>query len=244
MKYLFLNLLLLITYSGYSQCIDKIEPDKSKKKLSYQNRGSYCEGFYTAKVSSPSLDIVGFVMGDFKYKLGADTNIDISVPASTINKNTYYNIRVASVPLNSYYRMDAKISPSSSLLWSLNNVVFPENISSDNIGVYSWYKEGRKTVYSPIKYRSNSHKQSKYNYYSLELRASREISKLFWRYTKKPNGKETTRKYTKNNNGYSSGEKITLKLENLEQGEYEIEIDIRVKASGQWKKRKYKLFIP
>ena len=49
------------------------------------------------------------------------------------------------------YRMDAILDPGPVLTWPVNDVLLPENISANRIGVFGWKETGQTKTYVPVR---------------------------------------------------------------------------------------------
>ena len=68
--------LLLIKIISFGQCDNTLTPTHNTK-VAYKPRGNRCEGEYSAKIGAPSLELVGFTIGIFSYKLERAESIEI-----------------------------------------------------------------------------------------------------------------------------------------------------------------------
>lgn len=142
---LFCTVLLQTQFISFGQCDIRLRP-ADNPSTAYRARGERCEGAYVANVGGPSLEIAGFTIGVFSYKLEANEVIQIKNPT-----NSTIFIRSSALPLSTYYRMDATIAPGKTLRWEVNEVLNGLQIQSNYLGVYGWSgTEGEKT-YLPVK---------------------------------------------------------------------------------------------
>ena len=120
--------------SLYAQCDKSLKPVESYS-IQYRPRSdNRCEGFYESAVSSGSLNIVGVTQGKFKFRRDPKEKLKVSSPTV---KNVV-NVRAVGIPLKTYYRMDAQISPNGNLEWPVGDVLYPQELTYKKIGVFGW----------------------------------------------------------------------------------------------------------
>jgi len=182
---IFLSVIVLtITFQEllYAQCDTKLLSEESETKDYKYNRippHNRCEGFYESNVSSSgSLNIVSVTQGKFKFKF--DSNEIITV--SPIVNNKTVDIRAVAIPLRTYYRMDAQLSPNTSLKWPVADVLYPKKLKDKKIGVFGWIENQREKVYVPLKVSSSMLRDDNNNRdIYVYLRASVNVMNVRWR---------------------------------------------------------------
>jgi hypothetical protein len=146
-----------------AQCDENIRKRTLKKvsNYNYQKRGeNYCEGFIASPISAPSLDLVGLIRGELSYDLDSSNKPPIIVLRPD---NVYFdevNIRAVTIPLDVHYRMDVLVMDSTNFNWPLANVIFPNKIPAEYLGLYGWTKNESKTTYLPVSFNSNEEKNN------------------------------------------------------------------------------------
>lgn len=225
-------LLLLFCYSGntpiLAQCDNSLTP-ANDNLISYQPRQNRCEGFYTAKVSGPSLEVVGFIKGNFSYELNPNEQIEVISETSE-----EINIRAVGIPMTLYYRLDGKVRQGRNLIWHVGDVLYRERVPSYNIGIYGWVKEGLKVVYFPVQTRATISQPQNDNTYRIYLRSPTGLSDLRWRVCSTNNECSRYERYSDGN--IMAGQRIILnipknlsgdgilEIATLEHGEVDFEI--------------------
>ena len=112
----------------------------------YRSRGNRCEGLYEADVGSLSLDLLSFTVGPLQYELKQGVELEVSAG----NKDAPVNVRAVAKPLRTYYQMDATLAPGSSLIWPVSDVLLPEGLTADRIGVFGWKGPEAAKIFVPI----------------------------------------------------------------------------------------------
>lgn len=147
---LYLLLLLLLTincHTIYSQvCDPEIRPVKGWE-LRYRERGNRCEGFYVAHPVGKFLEVVGVVAGRFHFTLDEEEVLNISSP---VILDHLIHVRAVGLPVKIYYRMDAQLEPRQVLIWPVRDVIYPQKLSDNEIGVFGWIGEETEQTYVPI----------------------------------------------------------------------------------------------
>lgn len=118
--------------AGELRC-DGLAPLRGSKS-GYQDRGNRCEGLYVSKVGSRSLAAMSFTLGRVRFDLAPSAAIEVTAPGQT----QPVNVRALAIPLKTYYRMDAPLAPGATLRWPLKDVLVPEGLTDNRVGVFGW----------------------------------------------------------------------------------------------------------
>lgn len=139
---------ILFSQFGFAQDCDTTLKPKDDPQYAYKGRDNRCEGFYISDVAIPNLEVVGVLQGKLYYDLHSTESVEIS---SEIVKGKKISIRAQAIPLKTYYRMDAKLLPNTTLEWPIKDVILPNNLSSKRISLLGWYMSGKNQIYVPLK---------------------------------------------------------------------------------------------
>lgn len=232
-KCLTLTLFLVAKFISIGQCDNTLKPSDNPK-VAYKTRGNRCEGAYIAKVGAPSLDIVGFTIGQFSYKLERSEMITIK---NLFGSNIF--IRASALPLNTYYRMDAFLEKDKTLKWEIKDVLFDLNIPSNSLGVYGWSGTEKEKVFLPVKPVSFSNSKSDNKLY-LVIRSSSKVLGVKYRYA--PLGLNFS-KYENINETIRAGQPIVIVLPANLEGEHIVEVAAMLESKSEWVKNQYQLLI-
>jgi hypothetical protein len=112
----------------------------------YQLRANRCEGLYVADVASESIDVVSFTLGTISFELNSETQLRVS--ARTASQEVH--VRAVALPRRTYYRMDATIPSDSILVWPVADVLLPERLGADRVGVFAWTGTEDKKIFAPV----------------------------------------------------------------------------------------------
>jgi len=135
---LFIIIITVCYEIAYSQ--PSCDPDllPADRGIAYGPRGNRCEGFYRSRVAAPTIDVVSVIKGSFKFEWNSDEVIELISPV--IRKKTI-NVQAVGIPVRTYYRMDAQIGPGQTLKWPVRDVIYPQRVYPDKIGVFGWITE-------------------------------------------------------------------------------------------------------
>lgn len=246
-KSMFLFLLLFI-FNGYdsahSQSCDPTITSVDNYQLGYRSREDRCEGFYRSEVGARSIEIVGLIKGNFGFKLDRKEVVEIT---SSVVTNSLINVRAVGIPIKTYYRMDAQITPSQKLVWPIGDVIYPQNLSSRKIGVFGWIEgQGHKT-YVPISAEANLAPAVSDARIRLFVRTSVDVEVVKWRFSKVVNGDcvkfEKWNDTDSHKSLYRTGEPIRITLPSNLSGDLCFDIVAREKNRARWLKRSIRVII-
>ena len=119
-----------------SSC-EPLRPSPTGSSLRYMSRGKpdghnvRCEGLYEEDYGAKSLALVSFTLGTINYPLRAGTKVELTVPKQSVD----VHVRAIAKPANVAYEMDAVLSPGSTLVWPVDDVLLPENLNDKQVGV-------------------------------------------------------------------------------------------------------------
>lgn len=146
----------------------------------YSTRISRCEGLYESPVSS-SLTVVAVVRGNVNYRL--ERNRTIVVKAAEHQRYADFETHIRSVGryAGTYYRMDCIIAPGDSLLWPVGEVLEPNGLGANKIGVYGWIDAPEGRLFVPVRvYEQNgSHQQGPIK---ILVRTDVKAEEIVWRH--------------------------------------------------------------
>jgi len=118
----------------------------------YKNRGNRCEGMYVADVGSRSIDIVSFTSGSIRYDLNAKSPLKLSI----VGTSPRVNVRAVAITPKTYYRMDTVLQRGKSLSWPVTDVLLPEHLTDNRIGIFGWIGNEEGKTFVPVDVRSGA----------------------------------------------------------------------------------------
>jgi hypothetical protein len=225
--------LLQAQFMCYGQCDDKLTPSDNQS-ITYKERRNRCEGTYSAKVGARSMEIVGFTVGAFRYKLERTEVIKIT---NTIGSDVF--IRASPLLLDTYYRMDATLPDNQTLEWQVGEILLRLRIQSKYLAVHGWLGSERDMTYVPIKPVSSNYNESDKNLY-LVVRTKTSVTKAKFRYA--PSG-QALGNYEEIDRHSGTRQSIAVILPENLKGEYVIEIAASLESSDDWEVNQYKLLV-
>lgn len=233
-------LMLGMVQSGYCQSCDSELTPVENSEIRYKLRGNRCEGFYSSKLSSGSIDVVGLIRGEFHFRLEKNEIIEISSP---FVKNKPVRVRAVGIPLKTYYRMDAEIAPGTTFLWHLGELLYPQKLSDEKIGVFGWIEQGNDKIYVPLSVSAGSEKNPNSDKIVLYLRTTTDVENVKWRTANMANGScsmpniwNDTQK-----SSYRSGQPIPIVLPEAQA--LCVEAAAKEKNSALWLKRNIRILL-
>jgi hypothetical protein len=155
------------------QC-DQLQPLPGS--FEYKERGNRCEGLYVANVGNKTLDLIGLTRGIIQYSLQSGVVLHVS----TAPQSVPVHIRAVAIPPRTYYRMDATMGGNSVLDWPVRDVLAPQDLTPDRIGVLAWKGDFEPRLFLPVKVDAgDSHLAASDTY--LVIRPSFDLEVIKWR---------------------------------------------------------------
>lgn len=159
-----------------AQC-DRLRP-LPNSDVQYKERGNRCEGLYVADVGVRTLELVSFQLGSLAYPLKSGLQLQVTIPGQTQT----VHVRAVAVPARTYYRMDAIVEPGGTLMWPVSDVLLPENLGAERIGVFAWKGTENAMIFVPVKLQSGgSSPSSQKSVALLTMRPSFDVARMMWR---------------------------------------------------------------
>lgn len=118
----------------------------------YKDRGNRCEGLYVADVGSRSIDIVSFTSGGIRYDLNSKSPLKLSV----MGASAVVNVRAVAITPKTYYRMDARLQHGKPLVWPVTDVLLPEHLTDNRIGIFGWTGTEEGKTFVPVDVKSGT----------------------------------------------------------------------------------------
>jgi len=125
---------------------DAVRPLPSSSS-GYKNRGNRCEGLYVADIGSRSIDIISLTFGGVRYDLNSKPTLRLSV----LGKSSSVNIRAVAVTPKTYYRMDTLLQRGATLFWPVTDVLLPEHLTDNRIGIFGWTGTESSKIFVPVR---------------------------------------------------------------------------------------------
>ncbi len=125
---------------------DAVRPLPSSSSA-YKNRGNRCEGLYVADVGSRSIDIISFTVGSVRY----DLNSRSALKVSALGSSPSVNVRAVAITPKTYYRMDTFLQRGTTLVWPVKDVLLPEHLTDNRIGIFGWTGAESSKIFVPVK---------------------------------------------------------------------------------------------
>jgi hypothetical protein len=130
--------------AGADPSCPNLPPDHGPLGFQRRTNGDRCEGFFKSNVSGEALT-VAFLMSGRLPDSG-------SVEVSGAGPKREINVRAVALPLGTYYRMDAVITPEKPLRWPLSEVVnASRSLKNADLGLYGWFGDPGRPIYVPVR---------------------------------------------------------------------------------------------
>jgi len=177
-----------------------------KKREVKNSDQSRCEGLYQSPVNS-KFEVISLLWGDFSYK----DNSTLHVHSPSQNSQSSLFITGTSKTPGIFYRMDATIDKELPFHWPVSDVLGELEISSQDLGVFGWFKTNEKIVYVPMKVTVLNQDQKKLEQEAVTLivRADFDLERVILRKL----GDPSMANWTVINERFSAGEPISVDLQ-------------------------------
>jgi hypothetical protein len=119
---------------------------------SYKKRGNRCEGLYVADVGAHNIDVVSFTSGDLNYDIASKVSLRVSVSS----QSPLVNVRAVAIPPRTYYRMDTVLRPGTAMVWPVSEVLLPEKLTDNRIGIFGWTGTENAKTFVPVRVAANN----------------------------------------------------------------------------------------
>jgi hypothetical protein len=210
-------------------------------KSGYQSRGNRCEGLYVSNVGSRSLAAMSFTLGRLRYDLASPAPIEVTAPGQT----QPVNVRAVAIPLKTYYRMDATLAPHATLLWPLKDVLAPEGLTDNRIGIFGWRLTDEKETLVPLRVAAKGTATAS-QAPLLIIQASFDAQKVKWRWGASRQGQcsELGAWQDAIQQPVSAGWPIAIDLSKVPVGPHCLEAVAQSGSSTEWSPLKLRIDIP
>jgi hypothetical protein len=168
-----------VLHAQTQQC-DSLRPLQGSQSQ-YKDRGNRCEGLYIADIGALNIEFLSLTTGEISYSLAPGEKLLVSVP----NATGPVHVRAVAKPPKTYYRMDASLAPGTTLEWPVDEVLLPENIGSNRIGIFAFRSDSNQRIFIPVRILPKSIHQnlsSKVGV-TLAVRPSFDADSIKWRWS-------------------------------------------------------------
>ena len=164
-----------------SACDGSLLPVDSHVGYKWRASQDLCEGLYKKPVSA-KLDVVSVLAGKLNYDTHVHDSLEIAVHDPALVEAEVVNIRAISLPLKTYYRMDAQLPKQAAIDWSLTTVVKPERLEHSDIGLFGWTETSAKRLYVPLRVRNGGEGDEAADVSIIvKIRAHQKFASIVWR---------------------------------------------------------------
>jgi len=191
-------------------------------------------------VSSGSIEVVGVIKGEFHFNLEKNEIVEISSP---FVRKQRVRVRAVGIPLKTYYRMDAEIAPEAVFSLPVGEILYPQKLSDEKIGIFGWIEQGTDKIYVPLASSAKLGKNPNNDKIMLYLRTSTDVENLKWRTAAMVKGICATPDEWKDTQkpSYRSGQPISIALP--EAKGLCVEVAAKEKNSALWLKRNIRVLL-
>ncbi len=154
---------------------------------SYKNRGNRCEGLYVADVGAHSIDVVSFTSGRLTYDIGSKMSLRVSASSQA----PAVNIRAVAIPPRTYYRMDTVLRSGLPLIWPVADVLLPEKLTDNRIGIFAWTGTENSKTFVPARVAPDKagQRSPRLNPILLTIQLSFDAEAIKWRWARVQGGR-------------------------------------------------------
>jgi hypothetical protein len=243
-----LTLAVMVIGSAHASLCDGFGLTPTLGLWGYQQRDARCEGTYVSPMAITGyLEIVSLTQGELRFDLAPGTRLNVATPEITKFTRDPINVRATAIPARVYYRMDAILPSHGGMIWPVDDVLHPMNLTADRIGVYGWTGTEREKLFIPLTIKpEGSHPLFKIDSrIRLKLRTSVDIDKVLWRIFSEKERLNKLPRYVDTGSGSALASRpIELILPEGKAGIFNVEIAAKRHDRDTWIKLKLRLIRP
>lgn len=186
----------------------------------YDFRQNRCEGQYTLLPVSGrgELQLVSLSKGRLRYELSPGKQIILKTASKGLD-TTIIRIRGIPRPMHTYYQMDAQLIAGEKLLWPVDEVLLPLELTDNRLGIFAWTKKASERIYVPVRVN-----QSTSDDIHLLVRPTMNVRDVKWRISVSIAGKRHTTDWLIVESQALYGESIPILLVGINQGLIIVEV--------------------
>jgi hypothetical protein len=240
--FLFISIFLTICFFPDTICAEAICDNLTsvKGKYGYQPRINRCEGFYISTISAKSLEMVSLLKGPANFPLKDNTIIEVSADVSNLVTGDIH-IRAVAKSVRTYYRMDASLQQGELFEWSAGEVLLPNKLSLDKLGILGWIESDKQEYFVPLKVKQKGGNHISNDIY-LTIRARTDYGKIIYRVSETiEEGQQETSDWEKVADSLYTGRSLTFKIPSGDNAILEVEIAAIQQNTGKWSKLSLKI---
>jgi hypothetical protein len=162
-------------------CDDRLRAVAGNQGYQARKTTPRCEGMYESPVRAINLEVVSLLFGKLAFDVEHDDGLVISARAAPGLIDGDIHVRAVALPLKTYYRMDASIAPGGQLQWPIRDVLRPEGLRHDRIGVFGWVGDQADIALVPLVVRTEAANVSAGDIAELRLRTPVDLERVRWR---------------------------------------------------------------
>lgn len=211
--------------------------------LHYKHRDNRCEGMYVADVATNVIELLSFTQGDLSY----DLKPGVELLVSAADRTGPLNIRAVAKPPSTHYQMDAVLGAGATLTWPVADVLLPEGLNADRVGIYGWRGSEREKIFIPVQVKVQGGRETGFQRQPafLSVRPSFDTELIKWRWAAENQGVCSV--YGAWNSAVHSlldaGQPVKIVLNNLK-GQVCIQIEAKESDSNDWSLIKIQAELP
>jgi hypothetical protein len=177
--FLLLITLIIIPYLGYAQ--DKIKDPTViplPGETGYGERSEMLWEGLCYDQHSNSMKVLSLTFTEIDYKLTKDNLLYLSTPVET---SSVVKVRGTSINPGLSYQMDTLIRSGEKIHWKTSEVLYPENITANDLGVVGWIMESGRRIYVPV-WLTETSADAETGDLQLVLRVNESLDQIIYRY--------------------------------------------------------------
>lgn len=226
-------------------CEASLHPVGGSIGYSMRSGDERCEGLYAADVSAPSLELLGLRAGDGPVDFQSTTLLVVSVPTAVARAlQDPVRIRAATLPLASYYRLDASIDPRGQLEWPVADVLLPAGIGPDRLGVVGWIEEEAGRLFLPLSIHTAGSETQGDAAITLLIRTSHDVESIVWRLWEVGDADPGTDWTEAIGSSLYAGRTVLLTVPEGFAGRVRVEIAAKLAGQDRWSTLNFDLLTP
>jgi hypothetical protein len=156
----------------------------------------------------------------------------VQVPSAAAVGTRTVHIRAVALPLKTYYRMDASLSDSNSMLWPIGEVLFPLRLHHSNLGVFGWLETPEGRLFLPLRVTSDGSTSGRERI-EIVVRTTTGIDRLLWRSAEETTSTRPT-DWQPLKSDFSAGRLATISLPEDRAGILLVDVAGKLSGSEDW----------
>jgi hypothetical protein len=199
----------------------------------YTARGNRCEGLYESPVSSTGLELVSLTRGKLRFELDPALQLTVSAPDPGDAAPGPVRVRAVAKRLRTYYRMDAELPPSRQLSWPVRDVLWPEGLGAERIGLFGWVERDGERIFVPLRLAPQGQPIVP-GTVELVVRSTADVERVVWRWMAEGGPSPGPGGWRNLAGSTPAGQPITIVVPEGPRAILRVEVTAKLPGSDEW----------